>query len=480
MIVNKRVDGLFDNLSVRLLYPVKKEKGVCSRDTLLAHLQAMASENANASSGKHAFYVTDNNSVYNTAYLLGFESARTECRNVGHKVNLTETILVENAISDLVGKAVKTVKSLFTGLGTTVRDAVKKILPKTNRPLTDKEITKIKDTADKVITKYKNKVKTVVQDEITKAQNDGMVDAYQKSGIKSIMVKIETVKDHRRCKKCAELEGKVIPIEQARGLIPAGTHPNCRCHWKLPNEGAAPKAIRQEQKIQERTAIKLRERLDRKYKQKQVDLAKKVKSVAKAIHNEKCLCDVQVLNQAHADMTILPESALSCYCTISVPDAVVGSHHIIVKPVRCTQRKSKCKISFDAWRDKPQGMYDALPYELSTGIVVRLDYHNPKTQEQRWSVIHDMLPHSNHTDWQGMLIADVQKYRKTQTILLLPEDIDLYPYILAELVTNKSIKAVMVNPSKGYFEICGVRTALLDFDDLFERVQRLGMTISFG
>lgn len=71
----------------------------------------------------------------------------------------------------------------------------------------------------------------IARTEVIHAHAEGQLDGYEQLGIfeVSVLVEILTAGDDRVCKECAELEGEVFTIEEARGIIPL--HPNCRCAW---------------------------------------------------------------------------------------------------------------------------------------------------------------------------------------------------------------------------------------------------------
>lgn len=77
---------------------------------------------------------------------------------------------------------------------------------------------------------------TIARTEIIHAHAEGQLDAFSDLGISEVgaMVEWSTAGDDQVCPICADLEGKVFTIDEARGMIPQ--HPNCRCAWipKIP------------------------------------------------------------------------------------------------------------------------------------------------------------------------------------------------------------------------------------------------------
>lgn len=81
---------------------------------------------------------------------------------------------------------------------------------------------------------------TIARTEIVRAYAEGQLDALEALGIEEVIAIVEwiTAGDDRVCPTCAQLNGIVLTIDQARGLIPL--HPRCRCAWlpvvKMPSK----------------------------------------------------------------------------------------------------------------------------------------------------------------------------------------------------------------------------------------------------
>ena len=72
----------------------------------------------------------------------------------------------------------------------------------------------------------------IARTEVIAAHAEGQLDAYSVLGVKQVKVQAEwlTAGDDLVCPLCADLDGEVMSIDEARGLIPR--HPLCRCAWK--------------------------------------------------------------------------------------------------------------------------------------------------------------------------------------------------------------------------------------------------------
>lgn len=94
-----------------------------------------------------------------------------------------------------------------------------------------------KQMSSQINTMLNSRALVIARTEIMNAHAEGQLDAFEELGVDELGVMAEwsTAGDERVCPRCADMEGKLFTVEEARGLIPL--HPNCRCSW-IP---AAPK-----------------------------------------------------------------------------------------------------------------------------------------------------------------------------------------------------------------------------------------------
>jgi SPP1 gp7 family putative phage head morphogenesis protein len=83
---------------------------------------------------------------------------------------------------------------------------------------------------------------TIARTEIIRAHAEGQLQAFDNLGVEEVGVAAEwaTAEDDAVCEDCSALEGVVLTVEEARGLIPQ--HPNCRCAWIPANVGEKSKS----------------------------------------------------------------------------------------------------------------------------------------------------------------------------------------------------------------------------------------------
>ena len=94
--------------------------------------------------------------------------------------------------------------------------------------------------AKRVDTLSRTRAEVIARTEIIRAHGEGQLDALESLGMEEVGVMAEwtTTPDDRLCDLCAPLEGTVLKISEARGLLPR--HPNCRCTYIPANIGEDP------------------------------------------------------------------------------------------------------------------------------------------------------------------------------------------------------------------------------------------------
>lgn len=77
----------------------------------------------------------------------------------------------------------------------------------------------------------RKRARVIARTEVIRAHNEGQLDAFEAMNVEGVGVMAEwsTAHDGKVCPTCAPLEGVVLTIKEARGLLPR--HPNCRCAW---------------------------------------------------------------------------------------------------------------------------------------------------------------------------------------------------------------------------------------------------------
>ncbi len=87
----------------------------------------------------------------------------------------------------------------------------------------------------------------VAQTEIIRAHAEGQLTALEQLGVTEVGVAVEwsTTGDEKVCDQCEPLEGVVLSIDEARGMLPR--HPGCRCAWIPANVGEDPEEEGREQ-----------------------------------------------------------------------------------------------------------------------------------------------------------------------------------------------------------------------------------------
>lgn len=78
---------------------------------------------------------------------------------------------------------------------------------------------------------------TVSRTEIIRAHAEGQLTALERMGVEDVGVAVEwsTTGDEKVCDLCSDLEGVVLKVSEAHGMLPR--HPNCRCSFMPANVG---------------------------------------------------------------------------------------------------------------------------------------------------------------------------------------------------------------------------------------------------
>lgn len=87
----------------------------------------------------------------------------------------------------------------------------------------------------------KRRGQMIARTEIIRAHSEGVLDSLEQLGVEEVGVMVEwlATPDERTCELCSSMEGTVMKIEEARGLIPR--HPLCRCSPIPANVGESTK-----------------------------------------------------------------------------------------------------------------------------------------------------------------------------------------------------------------------------------------------
>ena len=88
-----------------------------------------------------------------------------------------------------------------------------------------------RELRDNVGVLNRTRANTIARTEIVRSHAEGQLDAFEALGVEEVGVMAEwsTAGDDMVCPECGDLEGVVMTVEEARGLLPR--HPNCRCAW---------------------------------------------------------------------------------------------------------------------------------------------------------------------------------------------------------------------------------------------------------
>lgn len=104
----------------------------------------------------------------------------------------------------------------------------------------------------------RGRAETIARTEIIRTHAEGQLDAFEKLGVTAVGVMAEwsTAEDDRVCPLCQPLDGMVMKVQEARGLLPR--HPNCRCAW-------VPASVGEDEKKQKRSKSAIELAIEKSY-----------------------------------------------------------------------------------------------------------------------------------------------------------------------------------------------------------------------
>lgn len=123
----------------------------------------------------------------------------------------------------LAGRSLSDVKGITEQMATTIRRELVDGLVKGESP---QEIAR---SMVKAVDIGKSRAEMIAQSAIIAVHAEGQLDALEQMGMEEVGIAVElsSAGDNRVCSRCKSLEGVVLKISEARGLLPI--HPRCRC-----------------------------------------------------------------------------------------------------------------------------------------------------------------------------------------------------------------------------------------------------------
>lgn len=80
-----------------------------------------------------------------------------------------------------------------------------------------------------VVDLSKTRACTLARTEIVRAHAEGTLDTMERLGVEEVGIALEWETTGKPCPACKPMDGIILKISEARGMIPR--HPNCRCAW---------------------------------------------------------------------------------------------------------------------------------------------------------------------------------------------------------------------------------------------------------
>ncbi len=154
-------------------------------------------------------------------------------------------LLQQRALSDVKGMA----DDLLTKAKRTLTDGLVKGLNPTDIALSLSKVLRISEA----------RAKSIAFTELVRAHADGQLEAMEQLGVKEVGVAVEWSTTATPCKLCQPLQGIILTIEEAKGMIPR--HVRCMCAFTPANVG--------EDKEEKKQQIRGKYRIDQAIKRSQ-------------------------------------------------------------------------------------------------------------------------------------------------------------------------------------------------------------------
>lgn len=206
--------------------------------------------------------------AYQKGYKRSHKEAAKTYKNKTEEHKAAQKALIDAAKSSITEKADLLIARTYTelkGVSDETAKALTRIL--TDGLLSNKSINKIADEIEATLEGYtKSAARRVAQTELTRAHAEGQLDAIEKLGHKHVKIAVEwdTRDDGKVCKLCRDMDGKLIPVKEARGMLPR--HPNCRCAFKTVAQN--PNTKKNKEALQKAIKASLKAELPNKLKRK--------------------------------------------------------------------------------------------------------------------------------------------------------------------------------------------------------------------
>ena len=131
----------------------------------------------------------------------------------------------------LAGRVFTELNNVTTSMATTMSRTLVDGLARGDNPR------KIARDLNKAVGIGRTRSRAIAQTEIIRAHAEGQLDAMEQMGMEKVGVRVEwsAAGDDRTCPRCLDLDGVVLKLKEARGIIPR--HVNCRCTFIPANVG---------------------------------------------------------------------------------------------------------------------------------------------------------------------------------------------------------------------------------------------------
>jgi len=167
-----------------------------------------------------------------SSYQKGLSRAGTQLRKSGAKVDQRwiDSAFMRPIHADRVGLIYTRTFSDLNGITNAMDTQISRVLAQGMIDgLNPQSIAaQIRDRVEKI---GLTRARVLARTEIISAHAEATLNGFQEAGVQGVEVEAEfaSAADEKVCPQCEALNGRTVPIDQARGMLPV--HPNCRCAW---------------------------------------------------------------------------------------------------------------------------------------------------------------------------------------------------------------------------------------------------------
>lgn len=165
------------------------------------------------------------------AYFHGVTTTTTSLRRMGREIadqtaaQIMQSRFHRSRLESLYDRNLDELRGFTANMGTELKRIIADGLLRGTNPKT------LASDISKRLEITRNRARTIARTEVIRANSEATLSTFEQFGERDVQLDAEwvTAGDDRVCPLCEPNEGRIFPVDEARGMIPL--HPNCRCDW---------------------------------------------------------------------------------------------------------------------------------------------------------------------------------------------------------------------------------------------------------